>query len=110
MVEPYVSEVDASEVPDSAHILDVREPEEWVAGHIDGAQHIPMSQFLQRLAEVPPDRDIVVVCAVGQRSARVAAFLNQRGYDAANLAGGLQAWVALGRPLVSETGEPPFVY
>jgi rhodanese-related sulfurtransferase len=110
MMEQYDSEIDVSDVPADAHIVDVREPEEWIAGHIDGSQHIPMSQFLQRLDEVPADRDIVVVCAVGQRSARVTAFLNQRGFQASNLGGGLHAWTAAGRPLVSDTGEPPYVY
>jgi rhodanese-related sulfurtransferase len=110
MFQQPVSEVDVTAMPDGAHIVDVREPEEWTAGHIDGSQHIAMSQFVQRLAEIPADRDLVVVCTVGARSARVTAFLNQRGFHAANLGGGLQAWVAAGRPLVSDTGEPPYVY
>jgi rhodanese-related sulfurtransferase len=110
MFEQRFSEIDVADMPADAHVLDVREPEEWVAGHIDGSQHLPMSQFLQRLHEVPADRDLVVVCAVGQRSARVTAFLNQRGFRASNLGGGLHAWAAAGRPLVSDTGETPYVY
>jgi rhodanese-related sulfurtransferase len=103
-------EVDVADVPAGAHVVDVREAEEWTAGHIDGSQHIPMSEFVQRLDEVPADRDVVVVCAVGQRSAQVTAFLNHRGFTASNLRGGLHAWVAANRPLVSDTGEPPYVY
>jgi len=110
MFEQPVSEIDVTEMPDNAHVVDVREPEEWTAGHIDGSQHIPMSQFMQRMDEIPVNRDLVVVCAVGARSARVTAFLNQRGFHASNLGGGLQAWVAAGLPMVSDTGEPPYVY
>jgi rhodanese-related sulfurtransferase len=110
MGEQPVSEIDVTEVPDGAHIVDIREPQEWAAGHIDGSQHIPMSKFLQRMDEIPADRDLVIVCTVGARSARVTAFLNQRGFQAVNLGGGLQSWVAAGGEIVSDTGEPPYVY
>ena len=94
-----------AEVPADAYLLDVREPDEWAAGHIDGAVHIPMSGLMGRVEEVPKDRDVVVVCRVGSRSAQVAAFLGQRGWEnVRNLDGGLVAWVQAGRPLVSETG------
>ncbi len=110
MFEQYAPEIDATQMPGDAHVLDVREPEEWTAGHIEGSQHIPMSEFVQRMHEIPADRDLVVVCAVGGRSARVTAFLNQRGFHASNLCGGLHAWAAAGLPLSSDTGEPPYVY
>jgi len=110
MFEQYAPEIDVTQMPRDAHVLDVREPEEWTAGHIEGSQHIPMSEFMQRIHEIPADRYLVVVCAVGSRSARVTAFLNQRGFHASNLGGGLHAWAAAGRPLASDTDEPPYVY
>lgn len=91
-------------------LLDVREPQEWSAGHIDGALHIPMNQLPQQMNYDPgpltPDASIVVVCKVGGRSAQVTAWLRQQGYDARNLDGGMLAWAAARRPMVSEDGGP----
>jgi len=55
------------------------------------------------------DQRVVCVCRVGARSAQVTAYLVQQGYDMVNLDGGLAAWVAVGRPIVSETGQPATV-
>ena len=100
--------VQPSDVTDDAYLLDVREDDEWAAGHIAGATHIPMSGLLPRVAEVPKDRDVVVVCRVGSRSAQVTAYLRQQGWDnVRNLDGGMIAWVRAGRPIVSETGRDP---
>jgi rhodanese-related sulfurtransferase len=104
--------VDVSELPGDAVLLDVREDDEWKAGHIDGAQHVPMNQVPQHVAQdqtLPPDRPIIVICKMGGRSAQVTAWLNQQGYDAANLDGGMLAWATAGRPMVSEDGLPPRV-
>jgi rhodanese-related sulfurtransferase len=105
--------VDATELPSDAVLLDVREDDEWAAGHIDGAVHVPMMQLPQRLNYEPgpitPDRPVVVVCKVGSRSAQVTAWLRHQGYDAVNLAGGLLAWEASGRPLATEGDAPGFV-
>jgi len=84
--------------------LDIREPEEWVAGHAPDATWIPMSELNQRVGEVPRDRPIVAVCRSGARSERVAQVLVQRGYDARNLVGGMQAWAEDGRPVVTDDG------
>ena len=99
-----------ADVTEETYLLDVREDDEWAAGHIDGAVHIPMSGLLPRVAEVPKDREVVVVCKVGARSDRVAAYLRQQGWpEARNLDGGLVTWVAAGRPLVTDTGADPTV-
>jgi rhodanese-related sulfurtransferase len=99
-----------SDVTDQTWLLDVREDDEWAAGHIAGAVHIPMSGLLPRVAEVPRDRDVVVVCKVGGRSAQVTAYLLQQGWPSVrNLDGGVHAWVSAGRDLVSENGAPPTV-
>ncbi|HEX4811183.1 MAG TPA: rhodanese-like domain-containing protein [Nonomuraea sp.] len=104
-----VPEIEASAVPDDAYLLDVREPEEWVAGHAPDAVHLPMSQIQERVEEVPADRTIYVVCRVGGRSLQVAAWLGRMGRDAVNVGGGMQSWAAARRPMVSETGQEPFV-
>lgn len=101
-----IPSINAATVPADAHVLDVREQDEWDAGHVDGSQHIPIGELLGRLAEIPTDREVVVVCRVGSRSAQVTAYLGQQGYDMVNLTGGLEAWVDAGRPLVSDVGAP----
>ena len=93
------------DVPDGVFLLDVREDDEWTAGHAPGAVHVPMMEIPARSDEVPDDRDVVVVCRVGQRSAQVVAYLRQQGWDrVVNLDGGMAGWDAAGRPMVSEDG------
>lgn len=88
---------------DGAHIIDVREPHEYAGGHIPGANLIPLSLVPLRVADVPTDRPVYVVCAAGGRSAQAAQFLAAHGVDARTVAGGTNEWVAAGRPVV--TGE-----
>lgn len=95
-------------LPDGLVVLDVREPAEWRAGHLARAVHLPLMDLPARFTELPQDR-LLVVCRVGARSAQATAYLVQQGYDAVNLRGGLVEWQAAGRPLVSETGQPPRV-
>ena len=98
------------DVTPQTYLLDVREDDEWVAGHIPGATHIPMSGLLDRVAEVPKDGDVVVVCKVGARSAQVAAYLRQQGWDnVRNLDGGVVEWVRAGRDLTTDDGTPPAI-
>jgi rhodanese-related sulfurtransferase len=98
------------DVSEETFILDVREEDEWAAGHVPAARHVPMMTIPQRLAELPQDRDVVVVCRVGSRSAQVVAFLQAQGRDRVwNLDGGMYAWQAAGRPMVSEDGRDPRV-
>jgi len=90
-------------------LLDVREDYEWDAGHVASAVHIPLGLLAERVGELPSDRQVVVVCRSGVRSARAAAFLVTSGYDAVNLAGGMQAWAAVGLPFESAEGAPGVV-
>jgi rhodanese-related sulfurtransferase len=108
-MSPSLPSVTATELPEDAVLLDVREPVEWDAGHAPDAVHIPMGELPARLGELPTDRQIVAVCHVGGRSAQVTAWLVHQGYDASNLTGGMLAWAAAGRALTSETGQPPRV-
>jgi rhodanese-related sulfurtransferase len=106
---PMPPEVEVHDVPDPLPqglvLLDVREPVEWDSGHIAGALHIPMMSIPERLAAIPDGGPVVVVCAVGSRSARVAAFLQQQGLDAYNLAGGMVAWQRAGRPVTRSASD-----
>jgi rhodanese-related sulfurtransferase len=76
------------------YVLDVREPEEVSGWAFPGAINIPLGQLGDRVGELPDDREIVVICHSGIRSAAAANALEQAGWPAANLAGGVVAWVA----------------
>ena len=105
-----VPEVTVAEVGEDAYLLDVRDHDEWAAGHAPEAHHVPMMELLGRLDELPADRDLVVVCRVGSRSAQVVAYLQQQGWGrVSNLAGGMAAWQAAGRRMVSDDGGAPYV-
>jgi rhodanese-related sulfurtransferase len=76
-------------------ILDVREPQEFEMGHIEGAKLIPLGSLPEHLADVPKDKPVVVVCRSGNRSGRAAAFLKEQGFtNIENLTGGMTAWSA----------------
>lgn len=106
----FVPTVTVSDLSDQSYLLDVREPDEWAAGHAPRAAHLPMMEIPGRIAELPDDRDIVVVCRVGSRSAQVVAYLAAQGLDrVANLDGGMFAWHAAGRPIVGADGSAGFV-
>ncbi|GAA0451645.1 sulfurtransferase [Paractinoplanes deccanensis] len=99
--------VTAAEVEDGAYLLDVREPDEWAAGHAPGAHHVPMMEIPARVADVPTDVEVVVVCRSGGRSGQVVSYLMGNGWDnVRNLDGGMKSWEASGRQVVSENGEP----
>ncbi|GHE61050.1 MULTISPECIES: rhodanese-like domain-containing protein [Streptomyces] len=105
--------VDAAAVPSEGFVLDVREDDEWAAGHVEGALHIPMSDFVARFGEltevVEDGRRVHVMCRVGGRSAQVTQYLVRQGIDAVNIDGGMQAWDGAGRPMVTDNGNPAFV-
>ena len=101
-----VPEVMSADLPAGVFLLDVREDDEWVVGHIAGSVHVPLSQLPGRAADIPPTDPLVVVCRVGSRSAQVTAWLASQGRNVVNLAGGLDAWADAGRPLVTDDGSP----
>ncbi|NJP70213.1 MULTISPECIES: rhodanese-like domain-containing protein [Streptomyces] len=108
-----VPTVQVADLKDEDFLLDVREDDEWQAGHAAGALHIPLSDFVARYGELteaaPQDGRIAVICRSGGRSAQVTMYLAQQGVDAVNVDGGMQAWAADGRPVVDAKGEPGFV-
>lgn len=82
-------------------VIDVREPDEYRAARAPGVIHIPMGEIVERVAEIPDDGPVHVICASGGRSARVAQYLDSRGIDAVNIAGGTIAWQQAGYPVES---------
>ncbi|GGT20911.1 rhodanese-like domain-containing protein [Streptomyces purpureus] len=105
--------VDAASVPADGLVLDVREDDEWAAGHVEGALHVPMSDFVARFGEVTEavadGRRAHVMCRVGGRSAQVTQYLVQQGIDAVNIDGGMLAWEGAGRPMVAADGKQAYV-
>ncbi len=96
---PELSEIDPIELKrrigkgDEPLILDVREPWEIAAASISGTVNIPMGDIPSRLAELDPDRETIVMCHHGVRSAQVAMYLARSGFEhVLNLAGGIDAW------------------
>lgn len=96
-------------IHDDALLLDVREGEEWTAGHAPMATHIPLAELPDHLEELNRDETIVCVCRSGGRSLRAAEFLDEHGFDVVNLAGGMTAWSSEDLPLVSDTGDARIV-
>lgn len=92
-----------------ALLLDVREDDEWAAGHVAGAMHVPLGQLAERADEVPEHRQVVVVCRAGGRSARATEFLAASGFNAVNLAGGMRAWAEAGLAFEAADGAPGVV-
>ena len=82
-----------------AFVLDVREPDEWAGGHVPGAVHVPMDEVPSRVADLPQDQPVFVICAVGGRSRKVVDHLRAQGVHAFNVAGGTQGWAQRGWPL-----------
>ena len=114
MSAPELPTVTVAEIPPGAVLLDVREPDEWEAGHAPNAVHVPMNSVPATLehdpGEITPEATVVVTCKAGGRSAQVTAWLVANGYDAYNLQGGMQAWAQADQPMVSENGQPPEVF
>lgn len=80
-------------------VVDVREPGEFAAGHVPGAQLRPLATVPTLIGDLPADRPVYLVCAVGGRSGQAAAFLSRHGVDAVNVDGGTQEWIAAGYPV-----------
>ena len=83
----------------NAFVLDVREAREYRAGHVPGARNMPLSVLPARMAELPKDRPVYVICQAGGRSAQAAGLLRAVGIDAVDVFGGTGAWIDSGRPV-----------
>jgi rhodanese-related sulfurtransferase len=89
---------------EGAQLLDVRADHEWAAGHIAGAEHVPLPELPERIAEIDKDRPVVVYCRGGNRSSMATAALNDAGYDAVKLSEGIVGWAGEDLPLEPEGG------
>ncbi len=85
---------------DGAVVIDVREPFEYVAGHVPGATLVPMGRLPSRVADLPRDVPVYVICASGNRSLAAAHFLARAGIDAWSVTGGTADWARAGYPIV----------
>jgi len=84
-------------------LLDVRNPREWAAKHIEGSVNVPLNHLQERIAEIPRDGRVAVHCAGGYRSSSAVSILHQHGLTRlTEMAGGLAAWEAAGLPIVSQ--------
>jgi rhodanese-related sulfurtransferase len=103
MSEGSVPEIDVDELAsregDGSLVLDVRQPDEYVEGHVPGAVLIPLNELPARQNELPTDRPLLVICGSGPRSARAVEALRAAGYDATNVVGGTRAWMEAGFPV-----------
>ncbi len=79
-------------------MFDVREDEEWAAGRIEGAVHIPLGQLTSRMTELDPAVPVVTVCRSGARSSQAAQLLHDQGRPAHDLEGGMTAWAQAASP------------
>lgn len=108
MAEPNVPEIDIAELARrhaaGAMVIDVRNPDEYVEGHVPGAVLIPLPELGDRWQEVP-EGEVLVICKSGARSARAVEALNGVGRTTVNVAGGTMAWIDAGHPVV--TGSAP---
>ena len=107
---PGVDEVSVREaqsaLAEGAVLVDVREADEWIAGHVADAIHLPLPEVGDHLADLPADRVILVVCRSGRRSVSAATLLTGRGLRAVNVSGGMIAWEASGLPIVTSSPAP----
>jgi rhodanese-related sulfurtransferase len=94
----------AAKIDAGAQLIDVRQDFEWEAGRIAGAEHIPLEQLPAATERIDRDRPIVFSCRVGNRSGLAAQVFRASGFEAYNLAGGLQAWVDAGREIEPADG------
>jgi rhodanese-related sulfurtransferase len=95
----------ADHVAAGALVIDVREPDEYEAGHVPGAQSIPLATVAQHLDRFAHDGPTFLVCLSGGRSMRAAELADSQGLDVVNVTGGTRAWIESGRPVV--TGSSP---
>ena len=91
---------------DELQLVDVREPDEWDAGHIERARHIPAGALAGQLHELDRFRPVVTVCRSGSRSSDAARSLVAEGFRAESLDGGMLAWEEAGLEVVASDGSP----
>ena len=84
---------------EGATVIDVREPFEYTGGHAPDARNVPLSELVARVAEIPRDQRVYIICESGGRSAQATEWLEAQGVDAVNVLGGTSAWRSSGLPI-----------
>ncbi|KAE8764216.1 rhodanese-like domain-containing protein [Georgenia thermotolerans] len=84
-----------------AFVIDVREPFEYVGGHVPGAELVPLGEVASRTAALPSNQPLYVICASGNRSLRATEYLRAAGFDAYSVSGGTSGWIGAGKPVVT---------
>jgi rhodanese-related sulfurtransferase len=95
----------ADRVARGARIIDVREPDEYLSGHVPGAELIPLGAVAGELDRFSTDQPNYVICKVGSRSIHACELAAAQGYDVVNVSGGTWAWILSGRDVI--TGDSP---
>lgn len=91
---------------DEIQLVDCRENYEWVAGHVDGAIHIPVNSIMAGAGgDLDKAKQVAVICRTGNRSELATMMLQARGYDATNVEGGMEAWASAGLPFAADDGS-----
>ncbi len=86
--------------PEGIRVIDVREMNEFTTGSMPGAEAMPMASIPVRMDELQQDKELIIICRSGARSAQVCMFLQQQGFENVfNLRGGLMSWARLGLPI-----------
>lgn len=101
MARETTQEAFAAAWADGGLVIDVREADEYAAGHVPGAQLMPLPSVPARCGELPTDRPVFVICASGNRSRQAADWMNSRGMDAYSVTGGTGAWARAGHPIAA---------
>lgn len=92
---------------DEIQLVDCREPYEWEAGRVEGAIHIPLNDIMAGAGgDLDPATPVSVICRSGNRSELATMMLQARGFEAYNVEGGMEAWVAEGLPFAAADGSP----
>ncbi|MBV6507303.1 MAG: Sulfurtransferase [Acidimicrobiales bacterium] len=104
MEVPEIGVEEVGGTGDDFTVIDVRNPDEYVEAHVPGVTLIPLSELADRIAEVPTDRRVYVICRSGLRSETAARYMIEHGIDATNVAGGMLAWIDAGKAVEAGPG------
>lgn len=99
--------VEPAQVPEDAFLVDIREQDEWDAGHAPGAHHLPASTLASNLDVFAEHDGAYLVCRSGGRSFQVAQWLSMNGFEVINVGGGMDGWLVQGLPIVADDGREP---
>jgi len=109
--QPGIHQLDPQQVqamisqPSRPYLLDVRTPQEYQQGHINGAELIPLDELPNKVSRIPKNREVICICHSGSRSSAAANHLSSEGYNVSNLRGGMMNWMRAGLPVKTGMGR-----